>query len=144
MRIQFIKAKDTWPLRQLVLRPGQPIEECDFPNDRNPDGFHLGAEEQGSIIAIGSFYPERHDALKGWKQYRLRGMATHPDHRGQGHAAKLLRFGIGHLKDQRADLLWCNARESAVGFYKDLGFVRQGTPFLIEGIGMHELLFLRL
>jgi len=143
MRIRFIKAKDTWPLRQLVLRPGQPIEECDFPNDRNPDSFHLGVE-RGSIIAIGSFYGERHDALKGWKQYRLRGMAVHPDFRGKGAGAMLMRFGISHLKDQRADLLWCNARENATSFYKKLGFAPHGEPFLIEGIGMHEVLYLRL
>ena len=144
MRIRFIKAKDTWSLRQLVLRPGQPIEECDFPNDRNPDSFHLGAEERSVIVVVASFYGERHDALKGWKQYRLRGMACHPDLRGHGAGTLVLRFGIGHLKDQRADLLWCNARENAVGFYKKLGFSTHGSPFLIEGIGMHELLFLRL
>ena len=137
MRIKFIKAADTWSLRHRVLRPHQTIEDCDYPNDRNVDSFHLGVFIGEHLIGIGSFYAEKNDSLKGWKQYRLRGMATDPGFRGQGAGGKLIRFAIEHLRAQRADLLWCNAREYAKGFYDKLGFAVHGAPFTIEGIGEH-------
>lgn len=140
MRIKFIKATDTWALRHRVLRPHQAIEDCDYPNDRNPESFHLGVFIGGHLIGIGSFYAERHDAVKGWKQYRLRGMATHPDFRGQGAGGRLIRFAMDHIHAQRADVLWCNARENARPFYEKLGFVVQGEPFVIEGIGTHHVM----
>ena len=144
MRIRFIKAQDTWSLRHRVLRPHQTIEDCDYPNDRNPESFHLGVFIGEHLIGIGSFYAEKNDALKGWKQYRLRGMATHPDFRAQGAGAKLIRFAIEHLHAQRADLLWCNARENAKGFYEKLGFVIHGEPFQIAGIGEHFVMYRRI
>lgn len=140
MRIKFIKAQDTWPLRHRVLRPHQAIEDCDYPNDRNPESFHLGVFIGEHLIGIGSFYAEKHEALKGWKQYRLRGMATHPEFQGQGAGGKLLRFAFEHLHAQKADLLWCNARENALRFYQDLGFTVLGEPFTIAGIGEHYVM----
>ena len=93
-----------------------------------------------SVIAIASFHPEKHAGLKGWKQFRLRGMATHPDHVGKGIGKALLTFAMDHLKAQHADLLWCNARVLAVPFYEKLGFIREGPEFDIPGIGGHFLM----
>ena len=144
MRIRFIKAQDTWSLRHRVLRPHQTIEDCDYPNDRNPESFHLGVFLGELLIGVGSFYPEKNDALKGWKQYRLRGMATHPEFRRQGAGGKLIRFALEHLRAQRADLLWCNARDSAKDFYTELGFAIHGTSFNVEGFGEHSVMHRRL
>lgn len=144
MRIQFIKAKDTWPIRHRVLRPHQTLEDCDYPNDRNPESFHLGVFEEDQLVGVGSFYAEKHEALKGWKQYRLRGMATLPEVRGAGHGAALVRFAMEHLRAQRADLLWFNARSNALGFYAKLGFTVFGDAFHIDGIGEHFLMQQRL
>ena len=144
MRIRFIKAQDAWPLRHRVLRPHQAIEDCDYPNDRNPASFHLGAFIGEQLIGIGSFYAEKNDALKGWKQYRLRGMAIAPELRGQGAGAKLMRFAMEHLRAQRADLLWCNARENAMAFYMKLGFATFGEPFNVEGMGVHVVMHHRI
>lgn len=138
MRVAFINARDTWPLRSKVLRPGQPITECDYPNDRAPDTFHLGVLEEDVIIGIGSFYRERHDSLRGWKQYRLRGMAVDPAWQGKGTGSTLMRFGIDHLRAIKADLLWCNARDNALDFYLGLGMRVHGEGFDIPGIGPHH------
>jgi len=140
MRIKFIKAADTWSLRHRVLRPHQTMEDCDYPNDRNPDSFHLGVFIGEHLIGIGSFYGEKHPDLKGWKQYRLRGMATHPDFRGQGAGSRLLRFAFEHLRAQRCDLLWCYARSVAKDFYAGLEFTTHGEPFDMEGIGEHYVM----
>jgi ribosomal protein S18 acetylase RimI-like enzyme len=140
MRIKFIKAPDTWALRHRVLRPHQTLEDCDYPNDRNPDSFHLGVFIGEHLVCIGSFYAEKNMDLKGWKQYRLRGMATHPDFQNQGAGTKLLTFALDHLKAQRADLLWCNARSNAKAFYERANFTVVGVPFTIEGVGEHYVM----
>ena len=75
MRIQFIKTAETYPLRLQVLRPGGEPEDAHFATDRTDGAFHLGARSGNSVIAIASFHPEKHAGLKGWKQFRLRGMA---------------------------------------------------------------------
>ncbi len=144
MRIRFIPARDTWDLRHMVLRPQQTLEDCDYPNDRNPDAFHLATTIGEHRIAVASFYKEKHPELKGWIQYRLRGMATHPDLQGQGAGAKLMEFALDHLKTLHADLLWANAREPAMRFYERLGFKKAGERFHIEGIGPHFLVVKRL
>jgi GNAT superfamily N-acetyltransferase len=140
MRVRFIKAVDTHPLRLLVLRPGGHPDDVDFANDRLPGAFHLGVGIGAHLITVGSFYPEKKAELTGWKQYRLRGMATHPDFRGQGAGRKLVLFALEHLRAQQADLLWCNARLVAVPFYQHLGMRTVGDEFDIPGIGPHYLM----
>lgn len=141
MRIRFIKAVDTHALRHRVLRPHQPMDEVDFPNDRNPDSFHLGAYIGGHLIGVASFYPEKHEAVKGWKQFRLRGMASHPDMQGQGVGRLLLEFAVEHLRGQHVDVLWCNARAKAKVFYERRGFKSIGEAFDIGDIGPHYLMY---
>jgi hypothetical protein len=144
MRVQFIKAADTYPLRLKVLRPGGIEDDVHFANDRLEGAFHLGIQLGGHRVCVGSFYPEGHPTLTGWKQYRLRGMATHPDFQGQGTGGRLLRFALEHLKAQHADLLWCNARIKAVPFYEREGLRISGDAFEIPGIGTHYVMFRRL
>ncbi len=140
MRIKFIKATDTHTLRHLVLRPHETLADCDYPNDRNPESFHLGVFLGEHLIGVGSFYAEKHEGLKGWKQYRLRGMAVHPDLQGQGAGSELIGFAMEHLRAQQADLLWCNARGGAKRFYEGLGFTVHGEPFDMAGIGAHYVM----
>ncbi len=140
MRIRFIRTEDTYPLRLLVLRPGGTEEDVQWANDRLEAGFHLAAQIGEHRIAIASFYPEKHPDLLGWKQYRLRGMATHPEFQGQGAGSRLMRFAVEHLIALNADRLWCNARIAAVPFYERLGFVREGPEFDIPGIGAHFMM----
>ena len=144
MRVRFIKAQDTHALRLKVLRPGGVPEDVDFANDRLSEAFHLGVQIGEHRIAVGSFYPEAHPEITGWKQFRLRGMATHPDFQGQGAGAQLLQFALEHLKEQHADLLWCNARVKAMAFYERAGLVVHGEQFEIEGIGGHYVMYRRL
>ena len=143
MRIRFIKAEDTYPLRLMVLRPGGVEEDTHFPNDRLEDAFHLAAQVDEQLIAVASFYPEKRKELIGWKQYRLRGMATHPEFVGRGTGKRLILFALDHLKAQHADLVWCNARLGAVEFYEKVGFEKLGEQLEIEGIGPHYLMHRR-
>ena len=117
------------------------LEDCDYPNDRNPDSFHLGAFESNQLISIASFYGERNERIVAWKQYRLRGMATLPQYQGKGVGLEVMKFGLDHLQNNKADVLWCNARTSAAPFYEKIGFDGFEETFEIEGIGPHKLLY---
>jgi hypothetical protein len=78
MRVRYIKAAETYPLRQQLLRPLQPIDEMDWYGDNADTSFHVGAEEGEELICVASFMLERCEQVLGWRQYRLR---------GHGHAA---------------------------------------------------------
>src|SRR5690606_40190044 len=98
--IRFIRPEQTLPLRSLVLRNGLPEEQCLFEHDLLPSTFHLGYfDDNNQLVCILTCMKEDHGKLPK-PAYRLRGMATHPDHRRKGYAAELLNAAIDHLKKQ--------------------------------------------
>jgi len=139
--IRIISARDTWPVRHAVLRIGQPLSSCDYDIDNMPGSFHLGVYQDAELVCIGSFYPDAHPELTGDKQFRLRGMATLSSRQGQGFGMQLLQRARELLLIQGSDLLWCNARLSAAGYYLKFGMQRHGPEFEIEGIGPHWLMY---
>jgi len=77
-------------------------------------------------------------------QYRLRGMATLPEYQGQGLSSSLLRTAFPVIKQNQCTLLWCNAREKAMGFYTKVGFTPTGDFFTIPNIGKHILMSIKI
>jgi len=140
MNARIIPAGDTYALRLLVLRPGGTLKDCDYADDRAPGTFHLGAFDGDRIVSVGSFHAEQHPELRGEKHYRLRGMATHPDQRGQGFGALLMQVAFEQLLQLHADRLWCYARMRAVPFYERIGLITEGPEFDIPGIGGHYVM----
>ncbi len=140
MRLTRIPACSTWPLRQLVLRPGLPMEACAFPHDDDVGTFHLGAWADDALVGIASVYAEPCAQLPATRPFRLRGMAVHPDRRGLGVGALLVAEALNTVRAAGGDLLWCNARTSASGFYTRLGFAMFGEAFELPGIGPHHLM----
>jgi GNAT superfamily N-acetyltransferase len=144
MKIEFIKPPDTYFLRHSILRPHQPMEQCHYPGDFTGTTFHLGASQGGAILAVGSFYLERNLGFEEKDQFRLRGMATSSEVRGQGFGKVLLDEGKEILRQRGATLLWCNAREVAFDFYTKVGFSFHGPTFDLPEIGRHKVMFIRL
>ena len=137
MIIKTIESKQTTEIRHKVLRIGQPIETCYYPNDIAPGAFHLGVFVNDELVAIGSFYAENQPDLNYSTQCRFRGIATLPEHRNQGYAYALIEFAINKIKPLGVKAIWCNARTSALGLYKKLGMKVVSDEFEIEGIGPH-------
>lgn len=144
MRILRIDAQATYEIRQSVLRPGLAIETCHFDGDFNDDTFHLAACEKDRQVGVASYYLKANPAFSDEVQYQLRGMATLPDCRGQGFGVALVEAGLSILRQNQTTLLWCNARLSAVPFYKKLGFQTHGELFDIAGVGPHYVMWLAL
>ncbi|WP_372653772.1 GNAT family N-acetyltransferase [Halobacteriovorax sp.] len=141
MKVLRINASDTYHIRNLVLRPGRPVEDCHFEHDDDEQTFHLGAFIDSQLVSVASFYFEKNPKLVEEYQYRLRGMATLPEHRGKGLSSSLLRTAFPIIEQNFCQLLWCNARSTAQGFYQKVGFERTGEEFDVPTIGPHYLMF---
>ena len=141
IEVKFIFTEDLYHIRHQVLRKGQPISSCKYPHDHDPGTFHLGGFEGNELISIASFYTEKSPKLNYPNHFRIRGMATLPQHEGKGAGALLVEKGLEIVKGMGGDVVWCNARTSASGFYKKLGFSELPEVFQIEGIGPHKLMF---
>jgi GNAT superfamily N-acetyltransferase len=124
-------------LRQRVLRPHQRADELVYPGDDAPDSLHVGAFEDGELVGIATIVreppPERSDETA----WRVRGMATVPEVRGRGYGAALLQACLDHATERGGSLVWCNARATAVEFYRRFGFRVQGEGFTVPVIGLH-------
>jgi len=134
--VKFISSAEVLPLRSLVLRNRKSFEYCIFEGDEAYDTFHLGYELTGEIRSVATFMRNDFFEAEG-EGYQLRGMATHPDFNGYGFGKALINFAIDYLKAYHIKYMWCNARSSAAGFYKKLGFATESPEFDIPGIGFH-------
>jgi predicted GNAT family N-acyltransferase len=143
MKVLRINAQDTYPIRQQVLAPSHSTQKVKFENDDDEDiSFHLGAFKNSKLVSVASFFYEYNPIFEDMHQYQLRGMATLPEHQGQGLSSELLTTAFPIIKQNLCTLLWCNARESAVGYYEKVGFSKKNNEiFEIENIGPHILMF---
>ena len=139
-----ILPEETWAIRAQVLWPEKtPDESCALPVDRNAGVLHFGVLHGGSIVGIGTFMPQQHSMLDASIGYRLRAMATHPDHRGQGVGAQLIRHAEGVLRDAGEGGIWADARKVALGFYAGLEWDVTGPFYTVPKRGLHRLVWTR-
>jgi ribosomal protein S18 acetylase RimI-like enzyme len=63
-------------------------------------------------------------------------MATAAAARGQGIGAAVLAAVVDALSARGARLLWCEAREAAIGFYERNGFQADGAVYIAAETGL--------
>jgi len=130
VEVRAVDPAQTRPLRQRVLRPHESLEEL---ASHEPPGVHaVGAFDGGELVAVGFVCP---DGEPG--DWRVRGMATAPEHRGRGIGAAILDALVEHARSQGATRVWCNARTPALGLYTRAGFEPESDEFDIPAIGPH-------
>lgn len=131
MKFQQLTTMQTYPLRQLVLRPNRPLSACQFPDDDQFDTYHFGlVDPSGEVIAIVTF-------LATERGHQLRGMAAHPNYQNLGLGSTLLRDAYDALQVKGITQVWCQARVRAIPFYERLGFVSDETIFEVPDVGPH-------
>lgn len=131
-------------LRHDLLRPHQQPWEIVFGGDEEADTLHVGAYREEVLIGIASVMREAPPGERAPHAWRLRGMATLPEVRGQGYGGALLERCLRHALDRGGDLAWCTARVPAAGFYRRYGFESVGDVFDVAPIGPHVLMVRRL
>jgi predicted GNAT family N-acyltransferase len=135
--VDEVAAELTYALRRAVLRPDG--GDVVWAGDEDPATFHLAARTpDGAVIGVVRFSPApcpwRPAAQAPWQ---LRGMATDPALRGSGAGRALLVEGLARVAARGGDLVWCDARVGAAGFYERMGFTVVSEPFDKPGIGPH-------
>ena len=82
--------------------------------------------------------------MPGISAYKLRGMAIQPRSQRSGIGQALALACIAFAKENGAEILWCNARTCAIGFYRKLGFEILGGEIQIPDVGPHFRMFIRM
>jgi GNAT superfamily N-acetyltransferase len=127
----------TVTLRRQVLRPHETDAEVAAAMT-HPRLLAVGVPDGDRLLACALAQPEPcPDPVGGGSPWRLRGMATDPDHRGRGLGASVLARLLDEVAARGADVVWCNARTPAVGLYARAGFVVVGEPWEDPVVGPH-------
>lgn len=138
--VRLIGAEDTHAIRHAVLRPNQPLSACRYPDDDMSEAGHFGAFVADELVGVVSIYPQSHADVASDHAWRIRGMATLPDVRGKGLGMKLLQAAETHVAEHNGQVVWANARVSALGFYEQAGYHKQGEQFEMPNIGPHYVI----
>lgn len=142
--IKEIPSKDTYIVRQPVLRKGKPIESCIFEGDDLNNTHHFGLFENNELTGIISLFSQTNTIFADENQAQIRGMAILENHQKKGFGEALVKYCEEFCKAQNVDLIWFNARTAAVGFYKKMEYQIFGEPFDIKDVGEHYLMFKKL
>jgi predicted GNAT family N-acyltransferase len=134
--VEEVNPEVTYPLRRAVLRPDG--GDLVWAGDEDPASFHLAALTGDRVVGVVRFSPApcpwRPDSDAPWQ---LRGMATEPAVRGSGAGKALVVDGLARVRARGGDLVWCDARVPAAGFYERMGFTVVSEEFDKPGIGPH-------
>ena len=137
IRFELVDPATTRELRRAVLRPDS-AADAPLPGDGLTGALHVGAVGDDATVLCTCFvYPDPcpwlPDRPAAW---HLRQMATAPGRRSQGLGRGVVAKAVDVVRERGAGLLWCHAREPAVGFYARHGFQAVGAVFTDE---MHPI-----
>jgi GNAT superfamily N-acetyltransferase len=128
------------PLRHVELRPGLPLEAARFDGDDEPATRHFGAFVRATGVPVACVSCMRRPR-GGQDAWQVRGMATRGELVQRGIGRALLRHALAALRDARGpELVWCNARVAALGFWEREGWAAVSEVFDIPGVGPHRTL----
>mgnify|MGYP003574933614 FL=1 len=110
----------TWRIRQSAMYPEKEITDMELPGDF--EAMHFGLYHQYELTGVVSLFIDGTTA-------QFRKMAVLPNDQGKGFGLQLLQYLVDYCKSQGIKNLWCNARTSAIGFYKKIGFEIVGESY---------------
>ena len=128
--IRLIDWQDTMPLRHKVLWPEKPIAFCKVEDDET--ATHYGYFIDNKLVCVASIFIDGASA-------RLRKFATLPEYQGQGIGTQVIQQALKDLETKAVNYFWCDARESAAGFYEKFGMRPQGERFYKGDIPYFEM-----
>ena len=137
MTVDEVAAEVTYALRRAVLRPDG--GDVVWAGDEDPSTFHLAARTpDGRVVGVVRFSATACPWRPAGHPWQLRGMATDGTVRGSGAGRALVVAGLDAVAARGGDLMWCDARVAAVGFYERMGFTVVTDPYDKPGIGPHR------
>jgi len=122
--LKQIRADETWALRHRVMWPDKPIDFVILPNDE--EGLHYGLFENGQLVSVISMF------VRG-EQAQFRKFATDTAYQSKGYGSRLLVYLIETSRDLNIKELNCDARITAISFYKRFGMEIDSEVFQKSG-----------
>jgi ribosomal protein S18 acetylase RimI-like enzyme len=125
IQIEQITPILTWQLRRDVLYPNDYKHNMGLEEDEH--GIHFGAFEDNKLVGVISLFQNGTD-------FQFRKLAIDPSIQKMGIGSSLLQYIINYSKENGGRKIWCNARDTAFGFYLKAGFALTGQTFTKNGI----------
>ena len=141
IEIKKITAFESIIVRHPVLRPGRPIESCHFDGDDLLSTSHFGLFLENQLAGVISAFKAQNKLFSEENQYQIRGMAVLSEFQKKGFGEALLEYCENEIRLKSGNLIWFNARETAIGFYEKSGYEILGDQFEIPDVGPHYILF---
>lgn len=141
VKIKQIHYTETYPIRQIILRPDRALETCFFQGDEWDTTIHFGLFYQNELVGIISLFKNDNTLFQEKNQYQIRGMAVLENFQKYGFGKMLVEHSEKFLKEKNIPLIWFNAREIAVNFYKKQGYEIIGDAFDIPDVGVHYVMW---
>lgn len=139
--IKEITAQETFIIRQPILRQGKPLEACTLEGDDLETTHHFGLFKNSNLTGIISLFLKTNPIFAENLQAQIRGMAILEMYQKKGFGEALVKHCEDYCTSNQFDLIWFNARATAIGFYKKMGYKINGTLFDIPEIGNHYLMY---
>jgi GNAT superfamily N-acetyltransferase len=142
--IRALELEETYGLRRDVLRGGAPEAKVHYATDDHATTWHIGAvDEHGTVLATATFFPEPFPDAPAPGALRLRSMAVAPSAQGLGVGTAVIEAGLVRAASVGATLVWANARDSALGFYRACGFTVTDRRFVDPDSGLPHTVVVR-
>ncbi|MCJ8211710.1 GNAT family N-acetyltransferase [Mucilaginibacter sp. RS28] len=125
IHIEQITPELTWRLRRDELYPNEMVHQMEMEEDSH--GMHFGAFRDNQLVAVVSLFRQGQD-------FQFRKFAVRADMQGQKIGEALLTYVTDYARAEGGTRIWCNARDTAFGFYRKYGFTATGNIFIRKGI----------
>ena len=128
--VREIDLARTLDLRTRVLRSHMPGVPAVARSDDLAATWHLGAFAGERLVGVITGFPEEAPGHPGVAAVRFRFMAVDPAVQGGGVGRALLDEVNARALSSGTRLLWANGRDTALGFYRRLGYEVVGDEFI--------------
>lgn len=145
-RVQRVSSHQLHDLRRRVLRNDDAALYHPDARDDEVTSIHFGGLLGDRLVVSASFFPSSPPMNPTLITYQLRYMATDFDVQGRGYGALVLAVAEDDLRGLGAQQIWANGRDTALGFYQNVGWLRvEGSEHLSPETQLpHTVIFKRL
>jgi predicted GNAT family N-acyltransferase len=117
-------------VRARVFRDEQEMVSQVLTDADDRSGVHAYARLEGGVIAIGRLTPPANGRAEG----QIAWVAVVPEHRGGGAGSAVMKALLAVADRHRFPSVLISAQGHAIPFYRRLGFIPFGDPFMVKGI----------
>lgn len=129
VEVRVVDLATTLDLRRRVLRSHLPGAPATAPTDELAGTWHLGAFRDQTLVGVITGFDQEAPGLPGRAAERFRFMAVEPSQQGTGVGRTLIAEVAARARERAIHVLWAHGRDSALDFYRSLGFAVVGPAF---------------